>query len=202
MMKRWILFLAAGVILGTGAAWSQSVNNNDFEGASLASWTVDSTDPNDGWGIASGFSHPGGMFSARCRRLYVGGSDHYIYQAPSGLSPDVTYRVNAWIQQGLNAGSARFGWFLVDGTPLSTVTVTNGEFWQFSAEDSFSSGELATGVVVRYEWINANGEAFFDTVTIDIAQPMPTPTVTSTPTPTWTPWVPVTGVDSSWMFYR
>lgn len=201
-MRRAIPVLIVSFALTGTPSWGQSVQNNDFEGGTLSFWTVDSTNPTDGWAVASGFSAPGGMFSARCWRLSIGGANHFIYQEPTGLSPNVTYRVNAWIQQGLDAGTARFGWFLVDGTPLSTVPITNGPFWQFSAEDSFSPGELATGVVVRYEWVNARGEAFFDTVTIQVVQPTPTPTITPSPTPTWTPRPPATGVDSNWMFYR
>jgi len=177
----------------------QSITNNDFEGGTLTGWTYYSTDPVDGWRIATGISEPYGLFSATCQKLSIGGASHSIYQEVD-VNTGSTYRATAWIEQNLSAGSAYFGFFVSPGSPLAVVAVPNTPFVEVSVEWTalIPSGPPSLG----YYWQNANGTAYFDTVNVVLVSPEATPTATPTVTPTWTPYQPVTAVDGNWEIYR
>jgi len=197
-MKFAVCLIFCFLVFPVGEAACQSVTNNDFEGGTLTGWSVDSTDPVNGWSIASGISEPYGFFSATCQKLSIGGANHFIRQPVDIVMG--TYRVTAWIEQNLAAGSAQFGFFTSLGDPIATVTVPNTPFMELSVEYTFDP--VPAWPYIGYSWQNANGTAYFDTVNVVYVPPAGTPTPTATVTPTWTAFQPVTAVDGSWEIYR
>jgi hypothetical protein len=163
----------------TSAPGSITINNPGFE-SDFSGWT------RSGATAISTSDHHSGSKSAKLQSS--GGS---CYQTVTGLAPNTTYTLSAWVMGSSGSTSGKIGVRNYGGSDLSaTKTVTS---WT-QASVTFTTGSSNTSAEIYAAWVSGadfrvddftvSGGGSSNPTPTPSATPTPTPTVTATPTPT------------------
>ena len=167
------LFLIAGLLILAFPSVTQAyaITNPGFE----SSWTGWTTSGNVA--ISTSDRHSGS------RSAKLQSSNGTCYQNVTGLAPNTTYTLSAWIYCVNTSTSGKIGARNYGGCDVS-VTRNSTSWTQTSV--NFTTGSSNTSVQIYASWVSGS-DVRVDDFTLTGAAPTPTPTPAPTPTPTPAP---------------